>query len=337
MRFKKITMILLVLILFIILLGGCKNKIFKQSDYSISGKVVDYYNNGIKDVKLHFNNGFGVAITDDEGNWNKSGLKGEVTITPILEGWEFGSKKISAENDNIIFSGIPSDSWSVSFNGVEQIYFNRKEMNFSIMSHLDTDSYVDLELFYPGGDFASSFTGMFFQSEEEGNFSFAVDIPEGRLDIPTGNYRLKLNIYLSKIDYDNEKNTIIWEDVYYYEANESEEFIPSTSPALTIESIELEQIYAYRKDLSIMINIHGEGSLFIDARCINPDGNLESEFEGSVIKSDKHGFAFPINIKENQDDISHGTYIIQFILYKSQSKYNQQESFDAIEQQWNYP
>ncbi len=73
---------LLILVLLAVVFAGCVNKGGETETYQVSGRVVDEGGQGISDVVLSFNAGeLGVATTDLDGNWVKTGLNGTVTIT----------------------------------------------------------------------------------------------------------------------------------------------------------------------------------------------------------------------------------------------------------------
>ena len=57
--------------------------------YSINGRAVDRYNQGIPGVTISFSNGYGSVTTDANGYWSKSDLFGEVTVTPSKAGMTF--------------------------------------------------------------------------------------------------------------------------------------------------------------------------------------------------------------------------------------------------------
>src|SRR6056297_13576 len=79
--------------------------------YSISGKVVDQQDNGISDVIIRFSGGFESIKTDEEGNWEKDGLEGEVTITPEKRDYTFDpeSRTVSGSDKYLNFVGTYAD------------------------------------------------------------------------------------------------------------------------------------------------------------------------------------------------------------------------------------
>ncbi len=55
----------------------------EKDTYEVSGKVLDSQGQGIEGVTLKFRGGHGIAETDSDGKWSKTGLKGEVEIVPL--------------------------------------------------------------------------------------------------------------------------------------------------------------------------------------------------------------------------------------------------------------
>ena len=80
-----------------------------QTTYTVSGRVTQAGNpqQGIPDVTLTFNGGFGTATTDSNGNWSKNGLRGTVTIAPAKDGWAFQppSRQVSSAATDVDFTG----------------------------------------------------------------------------------------------------------------------------------------------------------------------------------------------------------------------------------------
>ena len=78
--------------------------------FSVSGEVLDADGNGIAGVTVGFSGGFGTAVTDSNGKWSKDGLSGNVTVTPVKEGWVFDPESIEVtkateSRDDIDFIG----------------------------------------------------------------------------------------------------------------------------------------------------------------------------------------------------------------------------------------
>lgn len=100
--------IILAIVLLSLLVTGCTPKMF---EYSVSGKVTDKNGIGIPDVTLAFSDGFGVAVTDADGNWEKNMLKGEVKITPTKEDLIFTpADKIVSKKQIVTFIGNRDES-----------------------------------------------------------------------------------------------------------------------------------------------------------------------------------------------------------------------------------
>ena len=98
-------------------LSGATEVVFsgKRQTYSVSGFVTSVHTkSGIGDVLIVFMNDEGdvaaTARTDHDGCFEKSGLTGEVSITPSKEGWVFTPEKaiVNGVTDSLIFTGKPS-------------------------------------------------------------------------------------------------------------------------------------------------------------------------------------------------------------------------------------
>ena len=81
--------------------------------YTVSGRIIDRRGNGMNNVVLTFNNGFGTTITASDGTWSKTGLWGTLSVIPSETGWVFSpvSQNLSVQANNINFSGqtaVPS-------------------------------------------------------------------------------------------------------------------------------------------------------------------------------------------------------------------------------------
>src|SRR6056297_1272724 len=79
--------------------------------YSISGKVEDQQENGLRNVIIRFSGGFESIKTDEEGNWEKDGLEGEVTVTPEKKDYTFDpeSRTVSGSDKYLDFVGTYAD------------------------------------------------------------------------------------------------------------------------------------------------------------------------------------------------------------------------------------
>lgn len=87
-----------------------------EKPYNVSGSVT-YENNNepIAEVEISFSDDSNSVYTDSEGNWEKTGLTGEVVITPELEDWQFTPSNITvsqdSDNTTIAFSGKPGNNF----------------------------------------------------------------------------------------------------------------------------------------------------------------------------------------------------------------------------------
>jgi len=86
--------------------------IAEEQPYTVSGRVTNEENIPIPDVVINFNDGSSV-ITDYEGNWEKTGLTGEVVVTPELDDWQFSPANITVDDANNIanFKAQPADNY----------------------------------------------------------------------------------------------------------------------------------------------------------------------------------------------------------------------------------
>lgn len=107
---------LVVVVLMSLILAGCGSG-SSVPTYSISGRVTRASDqNGLDDIILQFSGGFGTATTSKGGYWNKTGLKGTVTITPAAQGWAFTppNKTVSSSASDVNFQAWPAGAYSVS-------------------------------------------------------------------------------------------------------------------------------------------------------------------------------------------------------------------------------
>ena len=116
-RKSRIGLILAVILLAGFLAGCVGGKPNTSANYNASGTVVDSDGVGIEGVLLSFtstdtNKNFGVAETDEDGKWDKTGLSGSVRVSPAKEGWEFedAPKIITKEETDLRFVGKQSEN-----------------------------------------------------------------------------------------------------------------------------------------------------------------------------------------------------------------------------------
>lgn len=102
---KRHSTILVILLLVTLLLTGCIGGGTSKPTYSVSGKVIDGEGVGIPEVTLGFSGDFGIATTDNDGQWSKEGLDGTVTITPAKDGWSFESRQVTKTDSKVNFTG----------------------------------------------------------------------------------------------------------------------------------------------------------------------------------------------------------------------------------------
>lgn len=114
--FQKKNIFLCVLFILVLLFCvGCESS-NKPTQYSVSGRVIDSNGNGIEEVILLFSGGYGTSTTDAEGNWQKSGLSGTVTITPDKNNYTFepACVEVSESKENIQINGIKNINFNIT-------------------------------------------------------------------------------------------------------------------------------------------------------------------------------------------------------------------------------
>lgn len=76
-----------------------------SSSYSVSGRVIDEDGTGIPTVSITITGDATASIvTDAQGNFNRSGLSGTVTITATKTGYAItGPVQVSGDDDNVVF------------------------------------------------------------------------------------------------------------------------------------------------------------------------------------------------------------------------------------------
>ncbi|HON42815.1 MAG TPA: hypothetical protein PLM74_06780 [Bacillota bacterium] len=85
--------------------------------YSISGRVTRASDHtGLDGIILQFSGGFGTTTTSNGGYWNKTGVKGIVTVTPVGQGWTFAppNREVSGAASDVDFEAMPIGPYSVS-------------------------------------------------------------------------------------------------------------------------------------------------------------------------------------------------------------------------------
>ena len=84
--------------------------------YSVSGYVLNGSGTGVAGVILSFSDGLSSVMTNSQGYWAQSGLTGNVTITPHLNGYTFTppSITVTVANNSVNFTGSENTSGSLS-------------------------------------------------------------------------------------------------------------------------------------------------------------------------------------------------------------------------------
>ncbi|NLO82778.1 MAG: hypothetical protein GX094_06940, partial [Clostridiales bacterium] len=103
---NKATYVYLIMVGLVIFSFGC-NSSKQPQPYYVSGQVLDN-DSGIEGVTINFSGGHESVTTSKNGVWSKSGLTGEVTITPSKEGMSFSppSVTVNTETHGIRFKRV---------------------------------------------------------------------------------------------------------------------------------------------------------------------------------------------------------------------------------------
>ncbi len=77
-----------------------------RDTYSLSGTVADETGRGIEHIKISFSGGYTSVLTDENGQWEKENLTGEIEVIPGGEGWTFRPTSVykSGESDTVDFT-----------------------------------------------------------------------------------------------------------------------------------------------------------------------------------------------------------------------------------------
>jgi len=108
---KKRTFLLIIIFSVLLALGGC-DYIFHYS-YSIEGVIsVEDTDKTLADVSIHLDgeNVDEIVTTDKGGKFQATRLEGEITLTPVKNGWEFspGSYTVSSSDKELNFMASPA-------------------------------------------------------------------------------------------------------------------------------------------------------------------------------------------------------------------------------------
>ncbi len=96
----------LLLIVLCVFMAGCGPSV--GGSYTVTGRITkaDDPGQGLEGVTIFFSGGDGIATTDANGNWSKSGLSGAITITPAKDWWRFDpiNRQVNKAASNVDFS-----------------------------------------------------------------------------------------------------------------------------------------------------------------------------------------------------------------------------------------
>src|SRR5690625_2631156 len=77
--------------------------------YAVSGTITDGDNSPVPGVTVSFGNAADAGSTDADGEWERRGLNGTVTVTPTHAEYTFepASREVSEAAGNVDFTGVP--------------------------------------------------------------------------------------------------------------------------------------------------------------------------------------------------------------------------------------
>jgi len=186
---KKQIIPLIILLLFLTLTcSGCDNNLsLSNITYNVSGNVSDINGVGLKNVILNFASQVSTQTTED-GYYQITGLTGEISITPVLDGYSFEPNTITVnqKQNNVDFIGQKD-------NHLPQKY------TFNIVNEYPHDIEAFTQGLYYEKDILYEGTGLYGQSDMR------------KVDLETGEI---LDIYKLDNQYFGEGITILNEKVY---------------------------------------------------------------------------------------------------------------------------
>ena len=100
------------LIVLCMLTAGCS--LTGGIPYAVSGRIIsaDGEGSGIGDTVISFSgsHSVGMIVSDDDGMWNISNIRGNVTIAPVSAGWTFepAYRQVRGTESNVDFYAVPS-------------------------------------------------------------------------------------------------------------------------------------------------------------------------------------------------------------------------------------
>jgi len=121
-REKRFLLFLSLLLSFTLLLAGCSNNDATPTEepYTVSGTLSNISGEGIGNEKIIFSDSNGYATTNADGNWTKSGLTGEVTITTNCNGLPNKTTVTDGKKD-INFIKCNTPKYTVDTNNINKI------------------------------------------------------------------------------------------------------------------------------------------------------------------------------------------------------------------------
>ncbi|MFN2340820.1 MAG: hypothetical protein ABR547_06080, partial [Halanaerobium sp.] len=123
-----------------------------EETFTASGTITSKSEEAIPEVVLTFDDGSSPVKTGTTGEWEKTGLTGNVTVTPEIEGWQFetANKTVNPDEKIADFTASPKKDYShYSLSG--EIY-NNDSLNLTIIIEKDDGTIINRTVTDEGGN-----------------------------------------------------------------------------------------------------------------------------------------------------------------------------------------
>jgi hypothetical protein len=130
--------------LFFLALFSCASQDKVNPDYTISGTVYNYYNFGIPNIKVYYNDDTFV-VTDAQGKFHIDTVNGEVNLMPQDPSYTFtpSAIAIAEESNGLTFYGAPVTSENPNSAAVYQ-WFSQMQLANGLVESTENGNIVSL-------------------------------------------------------------------------------------------------------------------------------------------------------------------------------------------------
>lgn len=122
-----------------------------KGTYSVSGVVRDEKGQGLEGVRINFSGEYGSVTTDKNGNWEKSGLAGRVTVVPTKQPYSFNPETTAIAGPSHFIIEARKVQQKINYREVEsnnqREVANKIEVNRTYVGNLETKKDVDYYVF----------------------------------------------------------------------------------------------------------------------------------------------------------------------------------------------